>query len=68
MAKKKKSCDLSAKNIQYTQNNIHYKVLRFNPSYMTVYVMKLEDNEEKGYIDMPFAHLPKEIKKIIKPN
>ena len=67
MAKKKKICDLRAQNIAYTQDNVSYKVIRFNPSYMTVHVIKYEDNEKRE-IEMPFAHLPKEIKKIIKPN
>ena len=68
MAKKKKICDLSKENIEYTQENTHYKVLRFNPEYMTLHVVKFEDTGKKEIIDMPFAHLPKAIKKIIKPN
>jgi len=67
MAKKKKISDLSKENIEYTQDNINYKVLRFNPEYMTVHVTKLEENK-KTTIEMPFAHLPKTVKKIIKPN
>jgi hypothetical protein len=35
---------------------------------MTVHVSKQEESEKKDIIDMPFAHLPKAIKKIIKPN
>lgn len=35
---------------------------------MTVHVMKVKENEKKDVADMPFAHLPKAIKKIIKPN
>jgi len=68
MAKKKKICDMSKQNIEYTQDNIRYKVLRFNPEYMTVHVVKFEDDDKKEIVDMPFAHLPKAIKKIIKPN
>jgi 5-formyltetrahydrofolate cyclo-ligase len=68
MAKKKKIIDLSKQNIEYTQENSVYKVLRFNPEYMTVHVSKQEESEKKDIIDMPFAHLPKAIKKIIKPN
>ncbi len=68
MAKKKKICDLSTQNINYTQDNIKYKVLRFNPSYMTVHVTKFEENGKKDIVEMPFAHLPKAIKKIIKLN
>ncbi len=68
MAKKKKIVDLNRENIQYTQENITYKVLHFNPEYMTVHVIKFENDEKKEIVDMPFAHLPKAIKKIIKPN
>ncbi|ADN08287.1 hypothetical protein [Sulfurimonas autotrophica] len=68
MAKKKKICDLSKENIEYIQDNINYKILRFNPEYMTVHVIKFEGNEKQEIVDMPFAHLPKAIKKIIKPN
>ena len=68
MAKKKKICDLSKKNIEYVQDNINYKISHFNPEYMTVHVIKFEGNEKQEIVDMPFAHLPKAIKKIIKPN
>ncbi|WP_457748955.1 hypothetical protein [Sulfurimonas sp.] len=68
MAKKKKIYDLSAQNIEYTQDNVKYKVLRFNSSYMTVDVIKFEDENKQNIVDMPFAHLPKAIKKMIKPN
>ena len=68
MAKKKKSYDLSKENVEYTQDNIQYKVTRFNPSNMTVDVIKSEDAKKKELIEMPFAHLPKAVKKIIKPN
>jgi len=68
MAKKKKICDLTSKNIEYIQNNAQYRILRFNPEYMTLHVIKYEDNEKREIVDMPFAHLPKAIKKIIKPN
>ncbi|QOP42713.1 hypothetical protein FJR45_01590 [Sulfurimonas sediminis] len=67
MAKKKRTYDFSKENIQYIQDNIQYRVLRFNQEYMTVDVVKFEKNE-KTNIEMPFAHLPKAVKKIIKPN
>ncbi|MEN4045861.1 hypothetical protein [Sulfurimonas sp. NWX367] len=67
MARKKQTHDLSKKNVEYIQDNIFYKVLRFNPSNMTVDVIKIEKNE-KTNTEMPFAHLPKAVKKSIKPN
>jgi hypothetical protein len=35
---------------------------------MTVDVMELECDEKKGIKNIPFAHIPKATKKIIKPN
>jgi hypothetical protein len=35
---------------------------------MTVDVMVFEDGLKEGVKTIPFAHLPKEIKRIIKPN
>ncbi len=67
MAKKKKIIDLSKKDIKYIQDNVTYKILRFNLEYMTLHVIKHEENEKREITDMPFAHLPKEIKKLIKP-
>jgi len=35
---------------------------------MTLDVIVIEDGEKKGQQSLPFAHLPKNIKKIIKAN
>ena len=45
-----------------------YQAIRFFPSKMTVDVMVYEEGVKEGIKTLPFAHLPKEIKKIIKPN
>ena len=69
MAKKKKSVELSSKNINFDIEKISYKVIRFYPSAMTIDVIVLDENNQKiGMQNIPFAHIPKEIKKIIKPN
>jgi len=68
MIKKKVNEDLRAKNITFERENIHYKVLKFYASKMTIDVMIMNDPNEKGIKNMPFAHVPKATKKLIKPN
>ncbi len=68
MAKKKKSVELSDKNITCKVNEITYKVIRFYPSAMSVDVKEIGENTKKGMQNIPFAHLPKEIKKLVKHN
>ena len=66
MAKPKKSIELE--NISFTHGRDSYTLLRFFPLKMSVDVMAYEDGVKVGIRNIPFAHLPKEIKKIIKPN
>ncbi len=69
MAKKKKSVELSGKNITFTIEKQSYKAIRFYPSQMTLDVMVFtEDKQKIGMQNIPFAHIPKEVKKLIKPN
>lgn len=68
MAKDKKSIELLEKKISFKLENTSYDVIRFYPTKMTVDVMVFEDGVKDGVKTLPFAHLPKEIKKIIKPN
>ncbi|OHD97137.1 MAG: hypothetical protein A3E21_00080 [Sulfurimonas sp. RIFCSPHIGHO2_12_FULL_36_9] len=68
MAKEKKSIELSDKKISFNLERVSYNVIRFFPTKMTVDVMVFEDGIKDGVKTIPFAHLPKEIKKIIKPN
>lgn len=69
MAKKKKSIELSDKKIEFKIEKISYKVIRFYPATMTLDVMVHdEDGVKVGMQNIPFAHVPKEIKKLIKPN
>jgi len=62
MAKKKKSIDLTPKEIFFTLDDFEVQVVRFYPSNMTVDIKK-----QKGLENFPFAHLPKKIKQLIKP-
>ncbi len=69
MAKKKKSIELSEKKISFTREKITYKVIRYYPTAMSLDVMVTDENGVKqGMQNIPFAHIPKEIKKLVKPN
>lgn len=69
MAKKKKSVELSNKKITFMIERTSYKVIRYYPTAMSLDVMVEDENGEKlGMQNIPFAHLPKEIKKLVKPN
>lgn len=69
MAKKKKSIELSNKKISFTREKILYKIIRFYPSTMSLDVMVEDENGNKlGMQSIPFAHVTKEVKKLIKPN
>ncbi len=67
--KKKKSIELSDKKITFNVEKISYKAIRYYPTAMSLDVMVVnEDGVKQGMQNIPFAHIPKEIKKIIKPN
>lgn len=68
MAKSKKSVELSEKGITFEIKKISYRVIRFYPSQMVVDVMVVDNGVKLGMQTFPYAHMPKEIKKIIKPN
>jgi len=69
MAKKKKSVELSAKKINFMIEKTSYRAIRYYPSTMTIDVMVHDENGLKvGMQNIPFAHLPKDVKKTIKPN
>ena len=67
MAKKKKSVELSDQNITFSIETRDYKIIRFYPSSMSLDVMEYRDGKKCGATSIPFAHLPKNIKAIIKP-
>ncbi|PHR55264.1 MAG: hypothetical protein COA44_11195 [Arcobacter sp.] len=70
MAKnKKKVINLSEQNITFVENERHIKIISFNPNTMEVEVSISETGEKtKKVTKLPFAHLSKDIKKLIKPN
>lgn len=67
MAKKRKAPqDLKALQLSFTENEVHYELLRYHPDRMEVHCKRI-DKGESLLIDLPFAHLPKALKKILKP-
>ena len=70
MAKnKKKVINLSEQNITFVEKERHFKIISFNPNTMDLDVSITEEGEsKKKLMKFPFAHLPKELKKLIKPN
>lgn len=69
MAKKKKSVELSDKKISFSVDKRSYKAIRYYPTAMSLDVMEFDDNGKKiGMQNIPFAHVPRDIKKIVKPN
>jgi len=70
MAKKKKrNIELSSKEILFSFEETPSKVIRFYPHNMTVDIVQgYSTSTHKEHKNIPFAHLPKSVKKIIKPN
>ena len=66
MAKKKQTLDFTNDNITFNIKEQSIKVLTLNLNNMNVEVIVTED-EKKKVRKMPFAQLPKEIKKVLRP-
>ena len=67
MAKKKKSVDFTDRELFFELQEERYKIIRFYPSNMTVDVTRYVDGKKNGQTNLPFAHLPKAVKQLIKP-
>ena len=67
MIKKKENEDLRSKNIIFDIEGTKYHLIRFYQSKMTIDVVEV-DSKDKSIRNMPFAHMPKSAKKLIKPN
>jgi len=67
VAKKRAIVNLSAQKLTFTLQNIEYKLLSFCPNKMIINIAPIEPKED-ALFEIPFAHLSKELKKIIKPN
>ncbi len=65
--KKKKVINLSDQNITYTEQDRQIRIISFNPNTMEVEVSSMYPGEKKQVMKLPFAHLPKEIKKLVRP-
>jgi len=68
VAKKKKSIELTHKKLSFTEKGISYKLVRFRPDNMTIDVIRFEGEKKLDSSNIPFAHLPRELKKEIKPS
>jgi hypothetical protein len=68
MAKKKKAVELTQKNLSFTERGITYKLIRFKPENMTVDVIRYEGDTKLDSYNIPFAHLPRELKRVVKPS
>ena len=67
--KQKKSIELSDQKINFIMQKMSYKAIRYYPTAMSLDVMVTdEDGTKLGMQNIAFAHIPKEIKKIVKPN
>jgi len=68
MAKnKKKTINLSDKNITYKDKEQTLKIISLNLNSMEVEVSISVEGEKKRVSRMPLGHLPKEIKKLVRP-
>jgi len=66
MAKKKPVLNFSSKNITFSEKERHFKIISFNQEHMTVLcTVTVEGKKDK--IELPFAHLPKNIKALLRP-
>lgn len=64
---KKPLIDLKSKDISYEQNNQTIKLLLFKKSNMTIEIAIFEAGKFIKNSTIVFAHLPKNIKSLIKP-
>lgn len=67
MAKRKNRVSLEQRNLFFEFQNREYKILSLCPNSMTV-AIKPSTPCAEALREIPFAHLSKELKKIIKPN
>lgn len=67
MAKKKQVINLIEQNISYTEDERNIRVVALNPNTMEVDVSITVEGEKKRVMKLPFAHLPREIKKVVRP-
>jgi len=66
MGKKKQTLDVSSQDITFKIKEQSFKVLSLNLNSMDIEVIEYEETRKK-VTKMPFAQLPKEIKKLLRP-
>jgi len=66
--RKKKHIELLRHNLSFSEAKTTYKLIRLRLDTMTVDVIKLENGTKVSEESLPYAHLPKALKKAIKPN
>jgi len=64
MAKKRPVDSFENESIVFEEEKVSYRLLRLDPNRMTATLLRLCDNQE---LTRPFAHLPKSVKKKIRP-
>jgi len=66
MARKKQTLDVSSQDITFKVKEQSFKVLSLNLNSMDIEVIEYEGTKKK-VTKMPFAQLPKDIKKLLRP-
>ena len=67
LAKKKKIIDVNSMNIKYEEKNLTLQILFLNTQSMSVDLNVYDKDTFVENKTIPFAHLPKNIKKLLKP-
>jgi hypothetical protein len=66
--KKQKIINLAPLKLEFVEGATLFKLHSFNTQTMTIEVSRFENGEKRDTTTLPFAHLPKKLKKIVKPN
>lgn len=64
---KSKNIELKEQKLEFLQEGLLYKLKLFRPSSMTIDISIYEDGKFVKSDSIAFAHLPKNLKKILKP-
>jgi len=63
---KKKPIDIKSLDLSFIENGVTYHLIRYYPQTMTIDTYRYENNKKIDLFTIPFAHIPKRLKKIIK--
>ncbi len=67
MAKKAKVIDLKSKGLEFEQNGFSHKLLSFKVNEQNLEVATYEDGKFIKNETIAFAHIPKNLKRLVKP-